>query len=54
MVLAYATGQEFNEMPDGLASQVREEWIGFIEGSYQDHFDQARELLDRKDATYAS
>ena len=54
MVLAYSTGQDLNEMPDALASQVREEWIGFVEGSHQDHFEQARELLDRKDASYAS
>lgn len=54
MVLAYSTGQALNEMPDDLACQVREEWIGFIESSNQDHFDQARELLDRTDNSYAS
>ena len=54
MVLAYSTGQELNEMPDALAAQVREEWIGFIEGSHQDHFNQARELIDRRDPSYAS
>lgn len=54
MVLAYSTGQPLNEMTDELASQVREEWLGFIEGSHQDHFRQARELLDRQDASYAS
>ncbi len=54
MVLAYSTGQELNEMPDALASQVREEWTDFIQGSYQVHFDQARELLDRSGANYAS
>lgn len=54
MVLAYSTGQPLNEMPDDLAEQVREEWTGFIDGSHRDHFDQARELLDRKDPSYAS
>ena len=54
MVLAYSTGQPLNEMPHELADQVREEWIGFIEGSHEDHFRQAKELLDRKDPSYAS
>lgn len=54
MVLAYSTGQPLSEMPDNLADQVREEWTGFIEGSHEDHFTQAKELLDRKDPSYAS
>ncbi|MEM8685943.1 MAG: class II aldolase/adducin family protein [Pseudomonadota bacterium] len=54
MVLAYSTGQPLSEMSDELAEQVREEWVGFVAGSYQDHFDQAKELLDRTDPSYAS
>lgn len=54
MVLAYSTGQPLNEMPHDLATQVSQEWTDFVEGSHQDHFDQAKELLDRKDTSYAS
>ncbi len=54
LVLAYSTGQPLNVMPDDLAEQVREEWTGFIDASHEDHFNQAKELLDQKDASYAS
>ncbi|NNF76996.1 MAG: hypothetical protein HKN05_03110 [Rhizobiales bacterium] len=54
MVLAYSTGQPLNELPHDLADQVREEWTGFIDASHEDHFGQAKELLDRKDPSYAS
>ncbi len=54
MVLAYSTGQPLNEMPHVLADQVRDEWAGFIDASHEDHFGQAKELLDRKDPSYAS
>ncbi len=54
LVLAYSTGQPLSVMQDDLADQVREEWTGFIDGSHEDHFSQAKELLDRKDPSYAS
>ncbi len=54
LVLAYSTGQPLSVMSDELADQVREEWTGFVEGSHEDHFAQAKELLDQKDPSYAS
>lgn len=54
LVLAYSTGQPLSVMADDLADQVREEWTGFIAASHEDHFSQAKELLDQKDPSYAS
>jgi len=51
MVLAYSTGQPLNVLPHELALQTAESWDEFA-GAAIAHFEQLKQMLDKKDSSY--
>jgi ribulose-5-phosphate 4-epimerase/fuculose-1-phosphate aldolase len=51
LVLAYATGQPLNVMPDELAEQTARSWEAYRESAFA-HFRDLRTMLDEKDLSY--
>ncbi|MFT6915488.1 MAG: ribulose-5-phosphate 4-epimerase/fuculose-1-phosphate aldolase [Motiliproteus sp.] len=51
MVLAYSTGQPLNVLPPELARETAASWDAF-RGQAVAHFEQLKELLDKKDPSY--
>jgi hypothetical protein len=50
-MLAYASGQELNIMPDALAEKTAQGWLPYKEAGFA-HFAYLKSVLDRKDNTY--
>lgn len=51
LVLAYATGQPLNVMPDELAEKTARSWESYGESAFA-HFRDLRRMLDLKDPSY--
>ena len=51
LMLAYASGQPLNVMPDGLAAKTAEDWMGY-KASGTAHFEQLKDMLDRNDPSF--
>ena len=51
MVLAYSTGQPLNVLPHELARETAKSWDEFHGQSYA-HFEQLKEMLDKKGSSY--
>jgi ribulose-5-phosphate 4-epimerase/fuculose-1-phosphate aldolase len=51
MVLAYSTGQPLNVLPHELALKTAQSWDEF-DGASVAHFEQLKEMLDKKDSSY--
>ncbi len=51
LMLAYASGQKLNIMPDALAEKTAQGWLPYNEAGFA-HFAYLKSVLDRKDNTY--
>lgn len=51
LMLAYASGQPLNVMPDDLARKTAEGWRDYNDSAFA-HFEQLKEMLDEKDPSY--
>ncbi|MGF1630133.1 MAG: class II aldolase/adducin family protein [Kiloniellaceae bacterium] len=51
LMLAYASGQPLNVMPDDLARKTAEGWRTYNDSAFA-HFEQLKEMLDEKDPSY--
>lgn len=51
LMLAYASGQPLNIMPDDLARKTAEGWHAYNDSAFA-HFEQLKEMLDERDPSY--
>ncbi|MGR3291564.1 MAG: hypothetical protein ACU0C9_10270, partial [Paracoccaceae bacterium] len=51
LMLAYASGQPLNVMPDEIAAKTAQDWENYS-GSAVAHFEALKDMLDRTDPSY--
>jgi ribulose-5-phosphate 4-epimerase/fuculose-1-phosphate aldolase len=52
LMLAYASGQKLNVMSDRVAEQTARDWDLYTDSAFA-HFEEMKQVLDRKDPSYA-
>ncbi len=51
LMLAYASGQPLNVMPDEIAERTAEDWLAYNDSAFA-HFEALKAMLDRADPNY--